>query len=52
MFKKSFQEIVPSTSKKGKIPLVTRRNVQNKRSRPRVEIEYEIEEEPKQKLRR
>lgn len=44
------QDVVPSTNKKTKRPPTKKRKTQ-KRARPKVEIEYEIEEEPRQKER-
>lgn len=44
------EDVVPSTNKKTKRPPTKKRKTQ-KRARPKVEIEYEIEEEPRQKER-
>ncbi|XP_076181687.1 RNA-binding motif protein 13 [Ptiloglossa arizonensis] len=45
------EDIVPSTSRKAKQPKVVRKGRIQKKARPKVEIEYEIEEESRQRTR-
>lgn len=44
------EDIVPTTSKKAKKPVVKKRKSQ-KRARPKVEIEYEMENAPRERVR-
>ncbi|XP_076630273.1 RNA-binding motif protein 13 [Colletes latitarsis] len=44
------EDMVPSTSKKAKRPKVSKKGKMQKKARPKVEIEYEVEEESRQRI--